>query len=79
MQTFTNKFTVVLNQDKTEAIINFYQESPALSNLSGPLEGPIPTEFSPVANLVMTGQCAHNLLTALQEVLNAPHPNTTED
>lgn len=70
MQAFANKFTIFFNQDKTEAIINFYQEIPDLSNVTGQVVGNFPTEVTPVANLAMTSQCAKNLLDSLQALLN---------
>lgn len=70
MQQFANKFRIFLNQDKTEAIINFYQEIPAIPDTPQRVEGDFPTTTTPVASLAMTGKCAHNLLASLGDLLN---------
>ena len=38
----------------------------------------MPTEHIPVSTLVMTGQCAQNLLNALQEVFSKYNTNKSE-
>lgn len=70
MQLFTNRFNVMLNQDKTEAIINFYQHAPTVQGIEDADSNAIELKIEPVANLVMTGQCARNLLQVLQDLLN---------
>ena len=70
MQTFTNKFTIILNQDKSEAIINFYQNIPILPENGQPTVGELPSQVTPVASLAMTGQCAKNFSRALGDLLN---------
>lgn len=74
MQMYTNRFRVAMNYDGTEVLINFSQNVPQIPDDAE--EGRLsemPTENIPVADLVMTGQCARNLLATLQEVLNTPH------
>lgn len=69
MQAYTNKFSIILNQDKSEAIINFYQNIPVLPESGQPALSEIPSQVVPVASLAMTGQCAKNLSDALRDLL----------
>ena len=69
MQSFTNKFSIALNQDKTEAIINFYQNIPMIPEDGSNISGEIPSQIIPVASLAMTGQCARNFAKALNDLL----------
>lgn len=73
MQVYTNRFNIAKNQDGSEVILNFFQNMPKLPDPTGQetIVSEIPTEMTPVANLVMTGQCAHNLLKVLQDILSA--------
>lgn len=69
MQSFVNKFNIVLNQNKSEVIINFYQQYPVAQ-----ADGEIPSEnieveVTPVANLIMNGDCAANLCKVLADLL----------
>lgn len=71
MQAFTNKFSIAVNQDKSEVIINFYQNIP---NLPVDLDGSVglremQSTVIPVSNLVMSGQCAQNLVSTLSSLL----------
>lgn len=72
MQTFTNKFSIALNQDKTEVMINFFQNVPTLpeTNMTPAEAESISSVIVPVANLVMTGQCAKTLVDVLSDLLN---------
>lgn len=79
MQMYTNRFSIAMNFDSTEVMINFFQTLPQVPEGTEKASiSEMPTENVPVANLVMTGQCAHNLLAALQEVLDAPNKNRNE-
>lgn len=70
MLLFTNKFSVALNHDKSEAIINFYQNTPVLP-ANGQTSGKeLPAEITPVADIVMTGEVARQLANILQELLD---------
>lgn len=80
MQVYTNRFSIAMNFDSTEVLINFFQNIPQVpEDATKASIAEMQTENVPVANLVMTGQCAHNLLAALQEVLNAPNMNKNEE
>lgn len=72
MQVYTNRFNIAKNQDGSEVILNFFQSMPKLPDPAKEetIASEIPTEMTPVANLVMTGQCAHNLLKVLQDILS---------
>ena len=76
MQTFTNKFSIAMNQDKTEVIINFFQNIPIVPVGNEPVArvGEMESELIPVSNIVMTGQCARNFLSTLSEMLNQEIP-----
>ena len=71
MQVFTNKFSIALNQDKSEVIINFFQNVPIIptSNDQPKLVQEMTSEIIPVANIVMTGQCARNFVEMLSNML----------
>lgn len=80
MQTYTNRFNVAMNFDGTEVLVNFFQTLPQVPEGANTVSiSEMSTENVPVANLVMTGQCARNLLAALQEVLNAPNMGRVEE
>ena len=73
MQTFTNKFKIAMNQDKTEVILNFYQSVPEPTTAMDKvhvIQNPERID-APVANLVMTGQCARSLLSVLGDMLES--------
>ena len=70
MLQFTNKFSVALNHDKSEAIINFYQNTPVLPANGQTNTEEFPAEITPVANIVMTGDVARQLAHILQELLD---------
>ena len=73
MQTFTNHFQILMNQDKTEVILNFTQNIPEIKE-----DGAISDQgmvVQPVANLAMTGQMARNLANTLLGMLT---PETQE-
>lgn len=73
MHVFTNKFTVAVNHDKSEVILNFYQRTPDVPTDTGPVDlREIPTTLTPVSNLVMSGQCAQNLVATLASLLSQP-------
>lgn len=78
MQTYTNRFNVAMNKDGSEIILNFFQNMPELQAVADQdaTDSDLPTEMIPVANLVMTGQCAHNLLTVLQNILGKIPPQS---
>lgn len=71
MEDYTNKFTIILNEDKSEAVLNFYQITAALSEGKSPSENEIVSEVVPVASLVMTGQCFRNLAASIQGLLES--------
>lgn len=77
MQVFTNKFSVALNQDKSEVIINFFQNVPIIPTSSDQpkLVREMASEIVPVANIVMTGQCARNFVETLSNMLDRDVPN----
>lgn len=66
MQTFVNGFQIVVNQDKSEIVLNFLQRVPSLDQ-NGAVVGVVE---HPVSNLVMTGENARQLATALTASLN---------
>lgn len=72
MQFFTNKFSAATNLAKDEVMIKFYQESPVFSPDTGNEAGnEAPTlAIENVSNLVMTGNCAKNLIEVLQRLLS---------
>lgn len=76
MQAFTNKFNIAMNQDKTEVIINFFQNIPTVPvNTEYPqLVREMTSDVVPVANLVMTGQCAKNFAATLSSMLEQDIP-----
>lgn len=73
MYNYTNKFFAAANSDKSEIIISFYQQNPSVDpsaireNDVTPIEC---SEYAPVANVVMTGMCAQNLIRILSSVLS---------
>lgn len=75
MQAYTNKFSIALNQDKSEVILNFFQNVPTIPQ-QDESENLVVSEFKseiiPIANLAMTGQCARNLASALLQLLDHP-------
>lgn len=76
MQVFTNKFSVALNQDKSEVIINFFQNIPTIptANDQSKVVREMSSTIIPVANIVMTGQCAHNFVATLSNMLEQDIP-----
>ena len=79
MQMYTNQFTIAMNSDGTEVMINFAQSVPQVpGGAKTGAASEMPTEHIPVSTLVMTGQCAQNLLNALQEVFNKYNTNKCE-
>lgn len=73
MEVYTNKFSIILNEDKSEAVMNFYQIAPSWIEKEESGEGEITQEVLPVASLVMTGQCAQNFSKSLQTLLGQDH------
>ena len=73
MQTFTNKFSVAFNQDRSEALINFFQNVPNIPADDSAANGNVQmtSQIIPVANMAMTGQCARNLAEAILKLINA--------
>lgn len=79
MQMYTNQFTIAMNSDGTEVMINFSQSVPKVpGGIKTGAASEMPTEHIPVSTLVMTGQCAQNLLNALQEVFSKCNTNKSE-
>lgn len=71
MQTFTNKFSIAVTPDKSEVVLNFFQNIPAIPEEENAIEAPkelTPTVL-PVANLVMTGQFAEEFVKVLSQML----------
>ena len=70
MQVYTNRFVIAKNQDGSEIILNCFQNLPKLE-VTAPEDdqADLPTETVAVASLVMTRQSAHNLMLALQGLL----------
>lgn len=71
MQTFANKFNIALNQDKSEVIINFFQNIPKIPEVQGTsqvLSEP-QADIIPVSNLVMTGQTAQALAETILHLM----------
>lgn len=66
MQTFVNTFQIVVNQDKTEVVLNFSQRAPSM-NADGAVSGTIE---HPVSNLVMTGELARQLAAAMTATMD---------
>ena len=49
MESYTNKFSILLSEDKTEAVLNFYQLAPSWSEEDGhPNGGVIVQEVLPL-------------------------------
>ena len=70
MEAYTNKFSILLSEDKTEAVLNFYQVAPSWSEEAGhPNGGVVVQETLPIASLVMTRQCVENFSKSLQDLL----------
>lgn len=73
MYNYTNQFFAAANSDKSEVIISFYQQNPSVDpsavreNDVTPIER---SDYAPVANVVMTGMCARNLIRVLSSVLS---------
>lgn len=73
MYNYTNQFFAAANSDKSEVIISFYQQNPSVDpsavreNDVTPIER---SDYAPVANVVMTGMCARNLIRILSSVLS---------
>ena len=79
MQMYTNQFTIAINSDGTEVLINISQSVPKVpGGIKTGAASEMPTEHIPVSTLVMTGQCAQNLLNALQEVFSKYNTNKSE-
>ena len=72
MQTYTNKFNIAINGDRSEVIIDFFQNIPQFPPQERNVQEPMTfhVETLPVANLVMTKQIAQNLLQVLQNILS---------
>lgn len=74
MQAYTNRFDIIVSSNKSEVMINFSQIAPAVRDPSEDVEGAPAPKFAedatPVANLVMTGQCARNLANLLLSLLD---------
>ena len=60
MHTFTNKFNIALNQDKTEVMVTFYQNYPVMADQLNLQNVPqeIPANVEAVSQLVMTAPFA---------------------
>lgn len=71
MQMYANRFNIAKNQDGSEVILNFFQNMPQFPDSvdQEAVVTDVPTEMMPVANLVMTSQCARSLLAVLQDIL----------
>ena len=77
MQIFTNKFTIAVNAEKTEVILNFFQNIPTFPPDGTPSSEPVPaaTQIVPVANLAMSGLFAKNLAETILKMLDTePQP-----
>ena len=69
MQMYTNQFTIAMNSESVPKVPGGVKTGAASE---------MPTEHIPVSTLVMTGQCAQNLLNALQEVFSKYNTNKSE-
>lgn len=73
MYQFTNKFSVALNRDRTEALISFYQNTPTIPDEYA--EDEVVQDMKPVVvpivSLAMTGQCAKNLASSIMALIDA--------
>ena len=56
MESYTNKFSILLSEDKTEAVLNFYQLAPSWSEEDGHPNGGVIVQ--------------ENFSKSLQELLN---------
>lgn len=79
MQTYVNKFNIALNQDKSEALVDFFQNVPVIPQnneaMNITFDTNLNTEVIPVVNLVMTGECARQLAMTLLALLGQEPPS----
>ena len=76
MHIFANKFSIALNQDKTEVMLSFFQNYPSLNEqlTADGSQIDMSTTVEPVSQLVMTGPCAKSLAEALGSLMNDTAP-----
>lgn len=72
MQQFTNKFSVAVNQQQTEVLLNFYQDVPEFMLNGEPMEKSIndQVQSEPVSSLVMTYEFAEKFSKLFQDILH---------
>ena len=77
MQSFTNKFSIAMNPDKTEVILDFFQNVPVFENDDVGINKKVDATMQkiPVANLVMSGTCARNLADVLLKMFEEDPTN----
>lgn len=66
MLMYSNNFAVASNETKSEFVVSFMQQIPILDGNPGVVQG-ISTE--PVADIVLTGECAKALADLIYNVL----------
>lgn len=74
MYTYSNKINIATNQDKTELVLSFVQESPQFSTITNDgEEKPIlqsTLNSEPVANIVVTGSFAREIARLILSVMD---------
>ena len=80
MQNYTNRFSIAVNKNKSELMLNFYQESPNfdINTLDEGKKNILPSTVDLVANLVMSYSCAEDLIHALQKIISDDNPCENE-
>ena len=76
MQLFANKFSIAMNESKSEVVVNFFQNVPTIpGSVDGTtVSGTMDSEVVPISNLVMTGEFAEQLATTLLRMLEQKIP-----
>lgn len=72
MLQYVNQFSCAINDRHTECVMNFLQERPAL-DAAGKIVG---VETQVVSSIVMTTQCAQNMLGVVQQLVAASEGNS---
>ena len=70
MQAYTNQFSISMNTGKNEVLINFFQNVPPVDAFLQPTEQDVETVSLPVAQLIISLDCAQNLTDLLSNLLS---------
>lgn len=74
MLEYVNRFNFAINDKHTECVMNFMQEHPKLDE-NGKIVG---VESHVVSSVVMTEQCARNMLDVMQQLIAISEENTSD-